>query len=101
MTTGKIEVQVFEVLNQVGQGLALRPVIRVFLEIPQPPLAFLPMDVFDRVHRAFLFCRNELVEQTHGILDGKDIEEHGISSLPIRNPTSIRNNVTNLGKHIR
>ena len=55
------------------------------------------MDVFDRVHRAFLFCRNELVEQTHGILDVKDIEEHGISSLP----TYIRNKVTNHGKHIR
>jgi hypothetical protein len=41
-----------------------------------------------------------LAEQTHGILDVKDIEEHGISSLPIRNPTSIRNKVTNLGKHI-
>ena len=65
MTTGKVEVQVFEVLNQVGQGLALRPVIRVFLEIPQPPLAFLPMDVFDRVHRALLFCRNELAAQLY------------------------------------
>ena len=52
MAAGEIEVEIFQVLYQVSQGLTLRPVIGVFLEVANPPVALLPMDVFDCVHEA-------------------------------------------------
>ena len=45
MSTRKIDVEILQVLDQILQGLALRPVIRVFLEIAKPPVAFLPVDI--------------------------------------------------------
>ena len=57
MAAGEIEVEIFQVLYQISQRLTLRPVIGVLLEVANPPVALLPMDVFDCVYEAALSNR--------------------------------------------
>ena len=52
MSTRRIDREILHVFDQILQGPALRPVIRIFLEIAKPPVAFLRVDILHRVHGA-------------------------------------------------
>ena len=51
MSARQIKVEILQVLDQILQGLALRPVIRIFLQVAKPPVVFLPVNVLNLVHR--------------------------------------------------
>ena len=46
----QIEVEILQVLDQILQGLTLRPAILKLLQVPEPPVAVLPVDRLNRVH---------------------------------------------------
>ena len=57
MPTGQIRVQVAQMLLQILQGFALGHVIGVLLEITEPKLAILPVDIPKTFHAAKLHLR--------------------------------------------
>ena len=55
LTSSQVEVQVAEVIEQVVPGLSLGLIVGVLLQIAEPGIAFLPVNVFDRLHRRILY----------------------------------------------
>ena len=70
MSNRKIDREILQVFDQILQGIALLPVIRVFLEIAKPPVAFLPVDILHRMHGAPLRTSRPGTLATEAYRDG-------------------------------
>jgi len=42
MSARQIEVEILHVLDRILHGVAVRPVLRIFLQVAEPPVVFLP-----------------------------------------------------------
>jgi hypothetical protein len=47
---GEIEIQILEMVYQIVQRLALSPVVGLVFQVAEPAVAFLPVDVLDRLY---------------------------------------------------
>ena len=54
----QVEVKVSEMVDQVVQALPLGPVVGLILQVSEPGVAVLPVDVLDRLHRLNLRWRH-------------------------------------------
>ncbi len=63
MPAGEILVVIFEVFDQIIERLALSPIVRLALEIAEPRILFLPVNIFNGLHGVFPFPRIGMTHQ--------------------------------------